>query len=80
MWHQRCASWWMVQASFDGWVSLGIHIDLRRRRAANGRRYGPYVDLHLGCVIVSLGVNPAYSGEIGAASSVSRGGLRAAER
>ena len=69
----------MAQACFDGWVSLGIHIDLRRRATASCRRYGPYIDLHLGCLIVSLGRNPAYSGEIDAAASVSRGGLRATE-
>lgn len=80
MWHLRCGSWWMAQACFDGWLSLGVHLDLRRRRTADGRRYGPYIDLHLGCLILSFGVNPAYSGEIEAASSVSRGGLRAAER
>ncbi len=67
----------MVQACWDGWISLGIHIDWRSRRTASGQRYGPYVDMHLLCVIVSIGVNPVYSGEIDTVSSVSRGGLRA---
>jgi len=79
VWHLRYGSWWMVQASFSGWLSLGVHVDVRRRHTNSGLRYGPYIDLHLGCVILSFGVNPAYSGEIEAACSVGRGGLRSAE-
>lgn len=76
MWHLWHGRWWMVQACFDGWLSLGIHVDPRRRRTAEGERYAPYVDLHLGCFIVSLGVNPVRSGEIEASVGVSRGGKR----
>lgn len=68
----------MVQWAVDGWVSLGVHVDFRRRvNAVNGERFGPYVDLHLGVLILSVGVNPLYSGELDSTVSVSRGGERA---
>ncbi len=63
----------MVQACFGGWFSLGLHVEPRRRLGYQGA-YGPYVDLHLGCFVLSLGVNPVWSGEIEAHVSVSRGG------
>jgi len=69
----------MVQAALNGWFSLGIHVDPRRRQTASGHHYGPYIDLHLGILILSFGVNPVYSGEIEASCSVSRGGWRAGE-
>lgn len=68
---------WAVQYVLDGWLSLGIHLDLKHRRTDAGRSYGPYVDLHLGVVVVSLGWNPAYSGDLERAISASRGGLEA---
>lgn len=75
-WYLAHGSWWMVQACFDGWFSLGIHIDGKRRiNAGNGRRFGPYVDLHLGCVILSLGVNPVWTSEVERPKSFSRGGI-----
>jgi hypothetical protein len=40
-----------------------------------GVRYGPYVDLHVGPVIASVGRNPIYAGEIDLLQSYSRGGL-----
>lgn len=75
MWHLKHGSWWMVQWAFDGWVSLGIHLDWRRRVTGKGVRYGPYVDFHLVVAIVSFGVNPAYAGDLDAMASFSRGGL-----
>lgn len=76
-WHLHTGTWWMVQWCFDGWISFGIHIDFRTRTAAKaGIKYGPYVDLHLGCLIVSVGRNPKYSGELDCSSSVGRGGIR----
>jgi len=74
-WHQHYGSWWMVQWSLDGWVSLGVHVDFRTRRNSTcGEKYGPYVDLHLGCFIVSLGRNPVRSGEIDLKANCGRGG------
>jgi hypothetical protein len=58
-------SWWAFQWYFKGWVSLGVHVDFRCRLNQRSQvRYGPYIDLHLLCVIVSIGRNPAYSGEL----------------
>ena len=74
-WHLKHGSWWMVQWSVDGWVSLGVHLDCRHRYRADGQCYGPYVDVHLGCVIISLGHHPQFSGELEKSVSVSRGGL-----
>ena len=68
----------MAQWCFDGWFSLGIHIDPRCRRVGStGERYAPYIDLHLGCFILSFGVHPHLSGELDTKCSVARGGLRA---
>lgn len=74
----RWGSWWAFQWSWDGWLSLGIHLDFRARvESGTGVRYGPYVDFHVGWCILSLGVNPIYSGDLDLASSVARGGKRA---
>ena len=60
-WNSRHGSWWAIHWQVDGWASLGLHVDLKRRITAEGERYGPYVDLHLGPVIASVGVNPIRS-------------------
>lgn len=73
-WHLYHGSWWMIQWSCDWWCSLGLHIDLRHRRRADGLAYGPYIDLHLGFVIISLGYHPQLSGDLEKGISVSRGG------
>ena len=77
-WNLRHGSWWMVQWQIDGWVSLGIHIDLRRRYTGRTKQpYGPYVDFHLLFIIVSFGYKPLYSGEYDSSMSGGRGGHRA---
>lgn len=68
MWHRYYGKWWMVQWAFDGWISFGIHIDFRHRK--RGFTYGPYVDLHLGMIILSLGWHPVYAGELDLKTSV----------
>lgn len=75
MWGIRYGRWWAVQWVLDGWLSLGVHVDLKTRVTNDDTRYGPYMDLHLGCVIVSVGRNPAYSGELERALGISRGGV-----
>lgn len=80
-WYLSHGRWWMVQACFDCWFSLGIHIDLKRRtEALTGKRFGPYLDLHLGWVIISLGFNPVYSGRWHQFVSIGRGGHPTEER
>lgn len=75
-WHLYYGPWWMIQFQWDRWISVGLHVDFRRRiRSLDGKAYGPYVDLHLLCIIISLGWNPAYSGELDLKASVGRGGL-----
>lgn len=75
-WHIRYGSWWMVQWSFAGWLSFGVHIDFRRRvNSTLNVSYGPYIDMHLGMVILSIGHNPAYSGEIHRLVNIARGGV-----
>lgn len=64
----------MIQWAFDGWLSFGVHLDFRYRENEQ-RSYGPYIDLHMGLLILSLGYHPVYSGELDLRSSVSRGGL-----
>lgn len=70
MWHRRYGNWWMVQWALDGWLSFGVHLDFRHRRRGDGLTYGPYIDLHLGVVILSLGLRPIYAGEIDLRNSV----------
>lgn len=48
----------MMQFALDGTFSLGIHVDPKTRVAEAGA-YGPYVDLHVGPVVASLGYHPA---------------------
>lgn len=48
----------MLQYALDGTLSLGVHVDPLRRHAADGP-YGPYIDVHLLFVAVSLGYRPA---------------------
>jgi hypothetical protein len=63
-WHRLHGTWWMLTWAWDGWLSLGIHVDFRhRRRQGDNYRYsfGPYVDLHLGFVVLSLGRRPYYA-------------------
>ena len=61
---QRCGvrygRWWLLQWSFVGTLSLGIHVDPLRRVSGRGP-YGPYVDLHLGPLALSFGYHPARS-------------------
>lgn len=73
-WRCRYGSWWMVQIVLDGWVSFGIHLDFKHRKDAWGNTFGPYVDLHLAVMILSLGWHPAYSTDLQRVISVSRGG------
>jgi len=73
-WGLRYGRWWMVQWVLDYWISLGVHVDLRTRAHNSGERYGPYVDLYLGVVVLSIGRNPHLSGDLERALSVSRGG------
>lgn len=53
LWH---GDWWMVQFQWAGWLSLGLHVDFRRR-PHSGLVAGPLVDLHLGPFIFSVGRN-----------------------
>jgi hypothetical protein len=57
-WGIRYGGWWMVQWAFDRTLSLGLHLDPCRRLGDHGP-YGPYLDLHLGLLVLSLGYHPA---------------------
>lgn len=78
-WNVRYGELWMVQWQFSWWVSVGAHFDPKRRRVAGGpyagQTYGPYLDLHLGAVILSLGWHPYLTGEIQNTSGIARGGI-----
>lgn len=69
----------MLQWQLSWWASLGVHVDLKRRHAANGqfkgRSYGPYLDVHAGFVIVSVGWRPYLTGELMNESGAARGGI-----
>lgn len=75
-WHQKHGSWWMIQWH-QGlfWLSLGIHIDLKKRYVPKSDKYyGPYIDLHFLSIIISIGRNPYYSSAWEGVISVGRGG------
>lgn len=74
MWGIRYGRWWCVQWRLDGCVSFGIHLDPIARLSELGP-YGPYLDLHLLVLTVSVGRNPAFAGDLERALSISRGGL-----
>ena len=69
----KWGGWWAFQRS--GGLSLGVHLELRRRRTNSGVRFGPYLDVHVAAWTASLGVNPIYAGELDLLASTSRGGL-----
>ena len=63
MWHLKQWKWlgvdFVLQWAWDGWVSLGGHVDFNRRtNSTTHEPYGPYVDLHFACFIFSFGRNP----------------------
>ena len=74
-WHVKNGKYWMVQWQFAGWFSFGIHIEPRKRISLKEKiPYGPYIDIHLFCFIISFGRNPWMSNPY-AADTVGRGGL-----
>lgn len=78
-WNIRYGTCWMLQWQANWWLSFGVHLDPKQRRVAGGRfaglHYGPYIDVHLGFVIVSLGWRPYLSGELVNESGIARGGF-----
>jgi hypothetical protein len=84
-WEVRHGSWYMVQwgwekrwgmrVPFAGWLSFGVHIDTVTRHNNRGCKYGPYVDLHAGLLVISVGRNPYYSSEYHSICGHSRGGV-----
>lgn len=74
-WGIRYGRHWAVQWRLDGCLSLGIHLEPRRRPHDVVGSYGPYLDLHLLVITLSIGNQPAYSGDLERALSISRGAL-----
>ncbi len=74
-WGIRYGAWWAIQWRLDGCLSLGVHVEPISRPHSVVGRFGPYLDLHLLVLTVSVGRNPAYSGDLERALSISRGGL-----
>lgn len=70
-------NWWLVQYAFDGTLSLGLHIDPLRRIGDHGP-YGPYLDLHFGPIVLSLGYHPARAG--GLVALFGQGGIMRPDR
>lgn len=70
----RYGSWWAVQ--WQPAISAGFHLEPRWwLRTNSGVCYGPYLDLHLGPLVLSVGRNPIYAGEVDLLKSYARGGL-----
>lgn len=77
MWAVRHGSWWLVQRAGDGTLSLGVHVDPRRRQADAGP-YGPYIDVHLLGVVVSFGRHPGRAN--GLVTLLGQGGIMRPDR
>lgn len=73
----RFGRWWLWQWSLDGTLSLGLHVDPLRRRSDDGP-YGPYLDLHLGPAVLSLGYHPARAN--GLVALLGQGGIMRPDR
>lgn len=72
-WFIKYGSWWGIQFSTAYAVQLGFHLELRRRKSgATG--YGPYLDIHIPCFIVSIGRHPMITGYLDSLMPSSRGG------
>lgn len=76
-WGIRYGDWWLWQWSLDGTLSLGLHVDLCRRQGDTGP-YGPYLDLHLGPAVLSLGRHPARAN--GIVALLGQGGIMRPDR
>lgn len=74
----RFGSWWAVQWALDRPFAVGVHLEPRTlTNSTQGVRFGPYVDVHLPFLILSVGRNPIYSGEVELLVGYSRGGVSA---
>ena len=74
VWYMKSGKCWMIQWCWDGWISFGMHVDLKKRFASDTNiQYAPYMDIHFLWFIFSVGVNPKYSNPY-AANIIGRGG------
>lgn len=62
-WLVAFGPWWALQVALDGTISLGVHVDPRIRRAPQGA-YGPYLDVHAGPLVASIGRHPARAADL----------------
>lgn len=76
-WGIHHGRWWLLQWSLDGTLSFGIHLDPCCRISDTGR-YGPYIDLHFGPAVLSLGYRPARAS--GLVTLLGQGGVMRPER
>lgn len=73
-WYLRWGPWWAVLLHRDGTFSFGIHIDpVRRERGIEPFTYGPYVDIHLPMLCVSIGHNPVYCSSLESQRNYAKG-------
>lgn len=76
-WVIKSGRWWMLQYSWNWWLSLGIHVDFRHHPTDTPElrpAYGPYVDFHVGPAIFSVGNRPVYTAVEEAQLTTCRGG------
>lgn len=70
--------WWAVLFHCDWTFSIGIHVEPRRRqRGSEPSSYGPYVDLHLPMLCLSVGRNPVYVSSLETQRNYAKGKLAA---
>lgn len=74
-WLLAWGRWWSVYAALDHTFSLGVHIEPRRRAHAVAGSYGPYLDIHLPMLCISVGNRPVYAGSLDAQRAFARGNI-----
>lgn len=73
----RYGSWWCIHYALDRTFALGIYVQPWQGMTGSGLPYGPYIDVHLPMLILSVGVNPVYANDPEFIARYGRAGLRA---
>lgn len=70
----KFGSWWAIQYDGNRPIALGFHVELRRMPARPNMTYGPYIDIHVPYLIISIGRHPIYTYPDDMIRTYSRGG------
>lgn len=71
-WYAWWGPEWAIQIDFARPFAFGFHVEPRTQRTAEGVTFGPYADLHLPFVVLSVGRNPIHAGDLDRALSYAK--------